>query len=67
LFSNWENLGEDAAFQLDFATTTSPVPAPQAVVLVGLGAGCVAVRRYVGRRATAYGSFGWGSSFIRTS
>jgi hypothetical protein len=31
----------------------SPVPAPPAVVLVGLGAGCVALRRYVGRRATA--------------
>jgi hypothetical protein len=32
---------------------TSPVPAPPAVVLVGLGAGCVALKRYVGRRATA--------------
>jgi hypothetical protein len=32
----------------------APVPAPPAVVLAGLGAGCVAVRRYVGRRrATA--------------
>jgi hypothetical protein len=31
----------------------TPVPAPPAVVLVGLGAGCVALRRYVGRRATA--------------
>jgi hypothetical protein len=29
------------------------VPAPPAVVLVGLGAGCVAVRRYGSRRATA--------------
>jgi hypothetical protein len=29
------------------------VPDPPAVVLVGLGAGCVALRRYVGRRATA--------------
>jgi len=29
---------------------TSPVPAPPAVVLAGLGAGCVALRRYVGRR-----------------
>jgi hypothetical protein len=28
-------------------------PAPSAVVLVGLGAGCVALRRYVGRRVTA--------------
>jgi hypothetical protein len=37
----------------DVPTTTAPVPAPPAVVLVGLGAGCVAVRRYVGRRATA--------------
>jgi hypothetical protein len=33
--------------------TTSPVPAPPALVLVGLGAGCVALRRYVGCRATA--------------
>jgi hypothetical protein len=32
--------------------STSPVPAPPAVVLVGLGAGCVALRRYFGRRAT---------------
>jgi hypothetical protein len=31
----------------------STVPAPPAVVLVGLGAGCVASRRYVGRRVTA--------------
>jgi hypothetical protein len=31
----------------------TPVPAPPAVVLVGLGTGCVALRRYVGRRATA--------------
>jgi hypothetical protein len=31
----------------------TPVPAPPAVVLVGLGAGCVALKRYVGRRATA--------------
>jgi hypothetical protein len=28
----------------------TPVPAPPAVVLVGLGAGCVAVRRLVSRR-----------------
>jgi hypothetical protein len=34
-------------------TRTSAVPAPPALVLVGLGAGCVALRRYVGRRATA--------------
>jgi hypothetical protein len=34
-------------------TSVSPVPAPPAVVLVGLGAGCVALKRYVGRRATA--------------
>jgi hypothetical protein len=34
-------------------TRTSSVPAPPAVVLVGLGAGCVALRRYVGRHATA--------------
>jgi hypothetical protein len=31
----------------------TPVPAPPAVVLVGLGAGCVALKRYVARRATA--------------
>jgi hypothetical protein len=36
-----------------FLSDPSPVPAPPAVVLVGLGAGCVALRRYVGRRATA--------------
>jgi hypothetical protein len=36
-----------------FLSEPSPVPAPPAVVLVGLGAGCVALRRYVGRRATA--------------
>jgi hypothetical protein len=33
-------------------TTVNAVPAPPAVVLVGLGAGCVALKRYVGRRAT---------------
>jgi hypothetical protein len=37
----------------DTVTKISAVPAPPAVVLVGLGAGCVAVRRYVVRRATA--------------
>jgi hypothetical protein len=37
----------------EFLSEPSPVPAPPAVVLVGLGAGCVALRRYVGRRATA--------------
>jgi hypothetical protein len=31
----------------------APVPAPPAVVLVGLGAGCVVLKRYVGRRATS--------------
>jgi hypothetical protein len=36
-----------------FLSETSPVPAPPAVVLAGLGAGCVAWRRYVGRRTTA--------------
>jgi hypothetical protein len=40
-------------FQIDGTVVTSPVPAPPAVVLVGLGAGCVALRRYVGRRVTA--------------
>jgi hypothetical protein len=52
LSSNWnpnEGFIPDLAFELKFAT----VPAPPAVVLVGLGAGCVALRRYVGRRATA--------------
>jgi hypothetical protein len=34
-------------------SVTSSVPAPPALVLVGLGAGCVALRRYVGGRATA--------------
>jgi hypothetical protein len=33
--------------------TTSPVPAPPAVVLVGLGAGCVALRRRFCQRAAA--------------
>jgi hypothetical protein len=33
--------------------SATPVPAPPAVVFVGLGAGCAALRRYVGRRATA--------------
>jgi hypothetical protein len=40
-------------FRLSGDVVTSPVPAPPAVVLVGLGAGCVALRRYVSRRATA--------------
>jgi hypothetical protein len=31
----------------------TPVPAPPAVVLVGLGAGCVAAKRYIRRKATA--------------
>jgi hypothetical protein len=39
------------SFELD--GRLSPVPAPPAVVLVGLGAGCVALRRYVQRRASA--------------
>jgi hypothetical protein len=43
-----------AAFDVSGHVSTSPVPAPPAVVLVGLGAGCVALKRYVGhRRATA--------------
>jgi hypothetical protein len=41
---------DDLAFRLEGYTSTSTVPAPPAVVLVGLGAGCVALRRYVGRR-----------------
>jgi hypothetical protein len=44
--------GNELAFNLS-GVSTAPVPAPPAVVLVGLGAGCVALRRYVGRRATA--------------
>jgi hypothetical protein len=52
LSSDWKNFGDrDLAFELDFRT--SAVPAPPAVVLVGLGAGCVALRRLVRRRATA--------------
>ena len=41
------------AVQLRDLGHVSAVPAPPTVVLVGLGAGCVALRRYVGRRATA--------------
>ena len=37
-------------FRLSGDVVTSTVPAPPAIVLVGLGAGCVALRRYVGRR-----------------
>jgi hypothetical protein len=40
-------------FSGDVVTSTSPVPAPPAAVLVGLGAGCVVLKRYVHRRATA--------------
>jgi hypothetical protein len=60
LAPDWERIGDDVTHQGPFnasfslsGTQTSPVPAPPAVVLVGLGAGCVALRRYVGRRATA--------------
>jgi hypothetical protein len=46
--------GPEANFSLaGTPVSTSAVPAPPAVVLVGMGAGCVALRRYVGRRATA--------------
>jgi hypothetical protein len=54
LTSNWnpnDAFVSDMAFELNFATT--PVPAPPAVVLVGLGAGCVAAKRYIHRRAIA--------------
>jgi hypothetical protein len=40
-------------FGPDLVLTPTAVPAPPAVVLVGLGAGCVALKRYVSRRATA--------------
>jgi len=61
LSPDWERIGTDVTHQGPFnasfslsGTQTSPVPAPPAVVLVGLGAGCVALRRYVGsRRVTA--------------
>ena len=46
-------IGNNFSANITFTPNTSPVPAPPAVVLVGLGAGCVALRRYVGRRATA--------------
>jgi hypothetical protein len=42
-----------ANFRLSGDVVTSPVPAPPAVVLVGLGAGCVAVKRLLHRRAVA--------------
>jgi hypothetical protein len=44
---------ENISFQIDGTRVTSPVPAPPAVVLVGLGVGCVVLKRYVHRRATA--------------
>jgi hypothetical protein len=56
-FTNAKNINSEgepgnAIVTLSGNVVTTPVPAPPAVVLVGLGAGCVAVRRYVGRRAT---------------
>jgi hypothetical protein len=45
--------GGPVTYVINSDVPTSPVPAPPAVVLAGLGAGCVAWRRYVGRRATA--------------
>jgi hypothetical protein len=60
LSPDWSRIGTDITHQGPFnasfslsGTVVSPVPAPPAVILVGLGAGCVALRRYVGRRATA--------------
>jgi hypothetical protein len=54
LSSNWFQYDiTDLAFELEFRTSAASVPAPPAVVLAGFGAGCVALRRYVGRRATA--------------
>jgi hypothetical protein len=44
---------EDANATVTYIIKSDVVPAPPAVVLAGLGAGCVALRRYVGRRATA--------------
>jgi hypothetical protein len=53
LNSGWNSIGDtvDAAFELKFQA--SAVPAPPAVVLAGLGAGCVALRRLVRRRPAA--------------
>jgi hypothetical protein len=50
---NYQNNDASTNFRLSGDVVTSTVPAPPAVVLVGLGAGCVALRRYVGHRASA--------------
>jgi hypothetical protein len=51
--SNFAGFSPSENFRLSGDVVTSAVPAPPAVVLVGLGAGCVVLKRYVHRRATA--------------
>jgi hypothetical protein len=48
-----ENLFPVDFFGPNFQFSVTPVPAPPAILLVGLGAGCVALRRYVQRRVSA--------------
>jgi hypothetical protein len=57
LAPDWERIGTDVThegpFNASFSLSGTVVPAPPAIVLVGLGAGCVAARRVWRRRATA--------------